>query len=190
MFSWLPVSDRLWKKCCPCATLVIALHYFPLICDKLKQMGVLGGGFDYRLSYFYTSHPWGEQLLHAEGKRKSGRRQDFSTPSLVSHSGRSLIKVAPFWSSPSGARIFFPSFHLIQKTFHVQLLLRMTAYFSEYLFFRFSIVLNTFWKRIYCAQILRYDKCRSISLLKTENIEIRPSERQTVVSKTLKTNNI
>ena len=38
-------------------------------------MGVLGGGFDYHLSYFYTSHPWGEQLLHAEGKRKSGGRQ-------------------------------------------------------------------------------------------------------------------
>ena len=38
-------------------------------------MGVLGGGFDYHPSYFYTSHPWGEQLLHAEGKRKSGRRQ-------------------------------------------------------------------------------------------------------------------
>ena len=33
-------------------------------------MGVLGGGFHYHLSYFYTSHPWGEQLLRAEGKRK------------------------------------------------------------------------------------------------------------------------
>ena len=30
----------------------------------------------------------------------------------------------------------------------------------------------------------------SISLLKTENMEIRPSARQTVVSRTLKTNNI
>ena len=38
-------------------------------------MGVLGGGFDYHPSYFYTSYPWGEQLLHTEGKRKSGRRQ-------------------------------------------------------------------------------------------------------------------
>ena len=38
-------------------------------------MGVLGGGLDYHLSYFYTSHPWGEQLLYAEGKRKSGGRQ-------------------------------------------------------------------------------------------------------------------
>ena len=45
-------------------------------------MGVLGGGFDYHLSYFYTSHAWGEQLLHAEGKRKSGRRQTTGKGSL------------------------------------------------------------------------------------------------------------
>ena len=78
----------------------------------------------------------------------------------------------------------------MQKTFHVQPILRLTAYFSEYLFFRFSIVLNTFLKRIFCAQILRYDNGNSISLLKTENMEIRPSVRQTVVSKMFKTNNI